>query len=628
MPDTIAPRNLRNVAIIAHVDHGKTTLVDQLLKQCGMFRVGELDKLAGGQHGLIMDSNPIERERGITILSKNCAVTYTRPSGEQFRINIVDTPGHADFGGEVERVLRMADGCLLLVDAAEGPMPQTRFVLAKAIEAGLKPLVVVNKCDRPDGRPGEIPGEVFDLLVELGADDLALDFPVIYAAGRDGWASLDWKTKTTNMHDLFEAIVEHVPEAAGDPEAPLQMLITTLDYSEYVGRIGIGRVYNGVIKRNTTFAVLDRNGERRNAKASKLMAFAGLGRVEVEEVAAGDLCAVIGVEGIDIGDTLADPVDPKPLPPVKVDEPTLTMIFRVNDSPFAGQEGQYVTSRQIRDRLLRECEHNVALKVEFGAGDEFQVSGRGLLHLGILIENMRREGFELSVGKPKVITKEINHTLHEPIEYLVVDAPNTHVGSVMELVGARGGILETMEPRGDTLTHMEFEIASRGLIGLRSRLLTATQGEAIMHHAFERYSPVLGELPGRGQGVLISLDGGTATAFSIEALSERGVMFIEPQDKVYAGMIIGEHNRDNDLVVNITRAKQLTNFREATKEAFVRLKTPRKMTLEQCLEYIEEDELVEITPTSVRVRKRLLDENARKKADRAAKDRASAAATA
>ena len=617
-------RNLRNVAIIAHVDHGKTTLVDQLLKQSGNFRVGELDKLAGGQHGLIMDSNPIERERGITILSKNCAVTYVDLEGKPFRINIVDTPGHADFGGEVERVLRMADGCLLLVDAAEGPMPQTRFVLSKALEAGLKPLVVVNKCDRPDGRPTEVVNEVFDLLVELGADEIALDFPVVYAAGRDGWASLDYKEKTTDMRALFEAILTHVPEAQGDVNAPLQMLVTSLDFSEYVGRIGIGRVFNGVLKRNTTIAVLDRNGERRNAKASKLMAFAGLGRVEVDEVEAGDLCAVIGIEKIDIGDTLADFTDPKPLPPVKVDEPTLTMIFRVNDSPFAGQEGQYVTSRQIRERLLKECEHNVALKVAFGAGDEFQVSGRGLLHLGILIENMRREGFELAVGKPRVITKEINHTLHEPIEYLVVDAPNEHVGSVMELVGARGGILETMEPRGDTMTHLEFEIASRGLIGLRSRLLTATQGEAIMHHAFERYAPVQGELPGRGQGVLISLDNGVATAFSIEGLSDRGVMFIDPQEKVYAGMIIGEHNRDNDLVVNITRAKHLTNFREATKEQFVRLKAPRKMNLEQCLEYIEEDELVEITPTTVRVRKRILDESQRKKADRAAKDRAAA----
>ena len=606
--------DIRNLAIIAHVDHGKTTLVDQMLRQAGAFRAN--------QHveERVMDSNPLEKERGITILAKNTAITW-----HNVKMNIVDTPGHADFGGEVERILRMVDGCLLLVDAAEGTMPQTRFVLSKALEAGLKPLVVINKCDRPDGRPQEVINEVFDLLVELGADDLALDFPVIYAAGRDGWASRDINVKTDNMRDLFEAIIERVPAAAGDEGAPLQMLVTTLDYSDYVGRIGIGRVFNGVLKRNQQIALLDRNGERRNVKVSKLMAFSGLGRVEVEEVPAGDLCAVIGIEKIDIGDTLADFNNPVPLPPVKVDEPTLTMIFRVNDSPFAGQEGQYVTSRQIRDRLLKECEHNVALKVEFGMGDEFQVSGRGLLHLGILIENMRREGFELSVGKPKVITKEINHTLHEPIEYLVVDAPNQHVGAVMELVGARGGILETMEPRGDTSTHMEFEIASRGLIGLRSRLLTATQGEAIMHHAFERYAPAQGELPGRGQGVLISLDAGTATAHSIEAMTERGVMFIEPQDKVYAGMIIGEHNRDNDLIVNITRSKQLTNFRETSKEAFVRLKTPRKMTLEQCLEYIEEDELVEVTPGSVRVRKRILDENARKKADRAAKDRAAAA---
>jgi GTP-binding protein len=612
---------LRNVAIIAHVDHGKTTLVDQLLKQSGNFRVGELDKLAGGQHGLIMDSNPIERERGITILSKNCAVTYHRESGEEVRINIVDTPGHADFGGEVERVLRMADGCLLLVDSAEGPMPQTRFVLAKALEAGLKPLVVINKCDRPDARPDEVISEVFDLLVELGAEEEALDFKVVYAAGRDGWASNDLGVKRTDMRDLFEAIIERVPPAKGDPNAPLQMLVTTIDYSEYVGRIGIGRVFNGVIKRNMPIALLDRNGARRNVKVTKLMGFVGLSRMEVEEIRAGDICAVIGIEKIDIGDTLADPVDPKPLPSVKVDEPTLTMIFRVNDSPFAGQEGQYVTSRQIRDRLMKECEHNVALRVEFGMGDEFQVSGRGLLHLGILIENMRREGFELSVGKPRVITREVHGQIHEPIEILVVECPNAHVGAVMELVGQRGGIVETMEPRGESGNYLEFEIPSRGLIGLRSRLLTNTQGEAIMHHAFERYAPVTGELPGRGQGVLLSLESNAVTAFSLEALSDRGVFFVVPQEKVYAGQIVGEHNRENDLTINITRPKHLTNFREATKEAFVRLKAARKMSLEQCLEYIEEDELVEVTPTSVRIRKRLLSESDRKKADRQSKDR-------
>ncbi|MBL0927522.1 MAG: translational GTPase TypA [Phycisphaerales bacterium] len=622
----MSSRSLRNVAIIAHVDHGKTTLVDQMLKQSGMFRAGELDKLAGGQHGLIMDSNPIERERGITILSKNCAVTYHRPSGDEVRINIIDTPGHADFGGEVERVLRMADGCLLLVDAAEGPMPQTRFVLSKALEAGLKPVVVINKCDRPDGRPQEVINEVFDLLVELGAEDEALDFAVVYAAGRDGWATLDIAKKGTDLRDLFETLIDRVPAPDDDASAPLQMLVTTLDYSEYVGRIGIGRVFAGTIRKGQSIAVLNREGERRNAKVTKLLGFSGLGRVEIEECLAGDLCAAIGIEGIDIGDTLADANNPKPLPPVKVDEPTLTMIFRVNDSPFAGQEGQYVTSRQIRDRLMKECEHNVALRVEFGAGDEFQVSGRGLLHLGILIENMRREGFELSVGKPKVVTKEINGRLHEPIEYLVVDCPNEAVGAVMELVGVRSGIVETMEPRGDTMTHLEFEIPARGLIGLRSRLLTATAGEAIMHHAFERFAPVQGELPGRGQGVLISMDPGTATAYAIEGMHDRGVMFIEPQTKVYAGMVIGEHNRENDLVVNITRAKQLTNFREATKEAFVRLKAPRLMNLEQCLEYIEDDELVEVTPSTVRIRKRLLDENARKKAERSQKDRAKAEA--
>jgi len=620
--------SLRNVAIIAHVDHGKTTLVDQMLMQSGMFRAGELDKLAGGQHNLIMDSNPLERERGITILSKNCAVTYVRADGENVRINIIDTPGHADFGGEVERVLRMADGCLLLVDAAEGPMPQTRFVLSKAIEAGLRPVVVVNKCDRSDARPSAVIDEVFDLLVELGAEDDALDFPVVYAAGRDGWASTDLTRQTTDLRDLFEIIIQRVPAPKLDASAPLQMLVTTLDYSDYVGRIGIGRVFAGTIRRGQTVAVLDRHGERRDAKIAGLKAFSGLDRVDAEEVLAGDLCAVIGVEKIDIGDTLADVADPKPLPPVKVDEPTLTMIFRVNDGPFVGQEGQFVTSRQLRERLLRECEKNVALRVEFGAGDEFQVSGRGLLHLGVLLETMRREGFELCVGRPRVITREVHGKIHEPIEVLAVEAPNDQVGAVMELVGQRGGVVESVEPRGDTITYLEFEIPSRGLIGLRSRLLTATQGEAVMHHAFERYAQATGEIPGRGQGVLISLETGPVTAYSLEALAERGVMFVVPQERVYAGQMVGEHNRDNDLVVNVTRAKHLTNFREATKEAFVKLKAPRKMGLEQCLEYIEDDELVEITPQSVRMRKRILDEAQRRKAERASKDRVKAAAEA
>ncbi len=623
--------HLRNVAIIAHVDHGKTTLVDQLLMQSGMFRAGELDKLAGGQHNLIMDSNPLERERGITILSKNCAITYHRAPdaqevagvapGERVRINIVDTPGHADFGGEVERVLRMADGCLLLVDSAEGPMPQTRFVLSKAIECKLKPVVIINKCDRPDERAEEVINEVFDLLVELGADDDALDFPIIYASGRDGWGTTDLSEKRADLRDVYEAIIRHVPPAAGDPEAPLQMLVTSLDYSEYVGRIGIGRVFNGTLRKGETVAVLDRHGDRRSARIGKLQTFEGLQRTDADEVLAGDLCAVIGVEEIDIGDTLADATNPTPLPPVTVDEPTLTMVFRVNDSPFSGQEGKFVTSRQIRDRLLRECEHNVALRVELGAGDEFHVSGRGLLHLGVLIESMRREGFEFAVGKPRVITREVDGQIQEPIEVLVVDCPNEHVGAVMELVGQRSGILETMEPRGETTTHLEFEIPSRGLIGLRSRMLTSTQGEAIMHHAFERYAQATGELPGRGQGALISLEQGQVTAYSVDAMSDRGVLFVTPGDKVYTGQIVGEHNRDNDLTINITRQKQMTNFREANKEAFVRLKAARTMELEACLEYIEDDELVEVTPESVRLRKRLLHENDRKREQRSRRDR-------
>ena len=630
---------LRNVAIIAHVDHGKTTLVDQLLKQSGMFRAGELEKLAGGQHDLIMDSNPLERERGITILSKNCAVQYVRPGAggepELFHVNIIDTPGHADFGGEVERVLRMADGCLLLVDSSEGAMPQTRFVLSKAIEAGLKPIVVVNKCDRPDGRIEEVINEVFDLLVELGADDHALDFPIVFASGRSGWstASID-EAKTAKGHDhlpanpkadmrpIFDAIVRHVPAPQDDPSAPLQMLVTTLDYSDYVGRIGIGRVFNGAIRSGQQVVSVKMDGRTITSKVAKLLKFQGLGRVETDEVHAGDLCALVGLESVDIGDTICAVDRPVALPPVKVDEPTLTMVFRVNDSPFAGQEGTYVTSRQIRERLDKELQSNVALRVEAGiAGDEFVVSGRGLLHLGILMETMRREGFELSVGKPQVVIKQIDGEEHEPIEWLVVDVPNDTVGPVMELIGARKGELKTMEPRGDTTSHLEFEIPARGLIGLRSRLLTASQGQAIMHHTFERFAPVSGAPAGRQAGVLIATETGAVTTHACELLADRGVLFVSPGDKVYEGQVVGEHNRDNDLVVNITRLKQLTNVRAASKEATVVLKNPRKMGLEACLEYIEDDELVEITPTVVRMRKKLLQESMRKRAERAAKDR-------
>ncbi len=620
---------LRNVAIIAHVDHGKTTLVDELLRQSGSFRAGELDKLRGGQHDLIMDSNPLERERGITILSKNCAVTYLAEGGGPTRINIVDTPGHADFGGEVERVLRMADGCLLLVDAFEGPMPQTKFVLGKALEAGLAPVVVVNKCDRPDADPDRVLGEVFDLLVDLGADDHALDFPIVYASAREGWASSAWPRPeaATDLRPVFEAIVKHVPQPKSDASAPLQMLVTTLDYSDYTGRIGIGRVFAGTIKRGQTVALLKRDGSRRDARVVNLQRFEALGRLDAEAVTAGDLCAVPGLEGVDIGDTLADPANPKALPTVSIDEPTITMTFRVNDSPFAGKEGKFVTTRQIRDRLNKELERDVALRVTPGPGpEENTVAGRGILHLGILLETMRREGFELSVGRPHVILKEINGRDHEPVEELVIDAPQDAVGAVMELVGGRKGELIKMEPRGAGTMHMSFRITSRALIGLRSRILTATQGEAIMHHRFDRFEPVTGDRLGRQAGVLIAIETGQVTAYAVENLADRGVLFVKPGDPVYVGQIVGEHSRDNDLTVNITREKQLTNVRNANKEATVSLKAPRQITLESALEYVEEDELVEITPGAVRLRKRLLDEGARRRADRQSRDREAAGA--
>lgn len=614
---------IRNVAVIAHVDHGKTSLVDQLLKQSGMFRAGELEKLAGGQHDLIMDSNPLERERGITILSKNCAITYQGQDGESYRINIIDTPGHADFGGEVERVLRLADGCLLIIDAFDGPMPQTKFVLAKALETGLKPVVVVNKCDRPDARPDEVVHEVFDLLVELGADDHALSFPVVYASARQGWASLDHKAPASDMRALFEAIVREVPAASGDAGAPLQALVTSLDYSDYVGRIGIGRVFAGRLRAGQQVMVIKRDGSMAPTRVGRLLQFAGLKRVEVPEVAAGDLCAVVGLDSIDIGDTIADPENPAALPPVTVDEPTMSMAFRVNDSPFGGKEGSYVTSRQIRERLDRELQHNVAMRVEPGrSADEYKVSARGVLSLGILIETMRREGYELSVGKPEVVIKVIDGVEHEPIEELVIDCPAGCVGAVMELCGSRKGELKRMEQRHTGTAHMAFEIPSRSLIGLRGRVLTATQGEAIMHHGFLRFAPKGGEIPHRVQGVLISSESGPVTTYACELLADRGVLFVDPGEKVYEGQIVGEHCRDNDLVVNITRLKHLTNIRAASKEQTVVLKAPRKMSLEQCLEYIEDDELVEITPTTWRLRKRILNESMRKRAERADRDRA------
>ncbi len=595
--------DLRNVAIIAHVDHGKTTLVDQLMRQSGLFRESEL------RGECILDSNDLERERGITILAKNIALQL---GGN--KINIIDTPGHADFGGEVERVLKMADGALLLVDAAEGPLPQTRFVLRKAFECGLRPIVVINKIDRPDARPTEVLNAVFDLFCELEADDATLDFPTIYASGRNGVATTDLAATPKDIRPLFDAILQHVPAPEVDPNGPLQMLVTTLDYSDYVGRIAIGRVVRGKIRKGQQIALMKHDGRRVNDQVAQLYVFDRLGRAETDEVSAGDICAVVGLEGVDIGDTVADFEQPEALPPIRVDEPTLEMIFRINDSPFSGQEGTYVTSRQLRDRLLKELESNVALRVvpDSDRRDEFHVSGRGLLHLSILLENMRREGYELSVGKPRVITREIHGQLMEPIEYLVIDVPPASVGAVMELVGNRRAECLKLDARTE-MTHLEFTIPARGLIGLRTRLLNATSGQAIMHHNFYDYQPVRGAIPARANGVMVSTEQGRTTAYALENLQERGVLFVGPSEQVYEGQIVGEHCRDNDLPVNVCREKKLTNIRSATAEKNILLKPPRQLTLELALEYIEDDELVEVTPGAIRLRKLYLKESDRKK---------------
>ena len=613
----IADPNLRNIAIIAHVDHGKTTLVDALLADSGTLDRTRRDEKC------ILDSNPLEKERGITIFSKNCALNY-RPehgshAGTNFRINLIDTPGHADFGGEVERVLKMADGVLLLVDAFEGPMPQTRFVLQKALDLKLKIIVVVNKCDRPDARPDEVVDEVFDLLVALGADDETLDFEVIFASGKEGWASRSYDNPGDNVKPLLDCIVDYLPAPGGDPDAPLQMLITTLDYSEYVGRIAIGRIYAGSISSGQVITIYHHGDQKRTARALKIYRFEGLGRKPAEVLSAGNLCAVEGLGDFEIGDTIACPNDPAPLQRVYVDEPTLSMTFRINDSPFAGQDGKYVTSRQIAERLEKELRTNVALRVEPGnSADEFRVSGRGLLHLGVLLENMRREGYELAVGRPEVIEREIDGQRCEPYERLTIDVSPEALGATMELLGPRGADIETVEPRGDRM-HIECEIPARSLIGLRSRLLTATAGEAVMYHTFQRYAPVRQVQQKRTNGVLIATETGKATMYALVNLADRGIMFIKPQEPVYAGQIVGEHNRETDLPVNIARTKAHSNVREATKEATVTLKTPRQLTLEAALEYIASDELVEITPKVVRLRKKLLSENERKRAQRAAK---------
>lgn len=584
---------IRNVAIIAHVDHGKTTLVDALLKQSGIFRDGEEIPTC------VMDSNEIERERGITILSKNTAVRY-----KDTLINIVDTPGHADFGGEVERVLGMVDGCILIVDANEGPMPQTRFVLKKALEKGLRPIVVVNKIDRPRAEPDTAVDKVFDLFVELGADDDQCDFTTLYASGLAGFAKANLEDEAVDMKPLFEAILHHVPPPAGDPEKPLQLQVTTLDYSEYLGRIVIGRIHNGTIEAGQQAALIKEDGTIVKARVTKLLGFEGLQRIELDKASAGHIVAVAGFADANIGETITCPNQPQALPLIKVDEPTLRMTFSVNNSPFAGQEGKFVTSRQIRDRLYRELETNVALRVEDGeSAEQFIVSGRGELHLGILIENMRREGFEFQVSQPQVIFREVNGQPYEPFEYLVLDVPEEAQGSCIERLGQRKAEMQDMQSSGNGRTQMEFIIPARGLIGFRGEFIRITKGEGIMNHSFHEYRPLVGELETRYNGVLISFEEGVSTFYAMKNAEDRGVFFIHPGTKVYKGMIIGESNRPQDVELNVCKTKQLTNHRSATGDELVQLQTPIEMTLERALEYIGPDELVEVTPESIRLRK-------------------------
>ena len=604
-----ADPNLRNVAIVAHVDHGKTTLVDSMLAFCGAMTLNRAEA------DCIMDSDPLEKERGITITSKNCAVTYRPDSGEHAnktcRINIIDTPGHADFGGEVERVLKMADGVLLLVDAFEGPMPQTRFVLGKALELDLPIVVVVNKCDRPNARVEEVVDEVFDLLVALEASDERLDFRVIYASGRDGWSTTKEGVHEGDMQPMLDAIVSHLPAPVGYADVPLQMLIASVDYSPYAGRIAIGRVMAGAISAGQAVTICHEHSHRQ-ARAQKLFRFKDLGKTPAELVSVGDLCAVEGIGDFEIGDTIACPEQPNPIARIAVDEPTLHMLFRVNDSPNAGTSGKFVTSRQISDRLQRELRSNLALRVEPGdSAEEFKVSGRGLLHLGILLENMRREGYELTVGRPQVIEKEIDGVKCEPIEMLTIDVDEKHIGPAMELLGIRGGEVQSLDQRGDRM-HIECEIPARGLIGLRSHMLTATSGEAVMYHCFHKYAPVRTTLYRRANGVLIATAPGQATTYAMLNISQRGVLFVEPQEVIYGGQIVGENSRDNDLEVNVVKGKAFSNVREANKEATTVLKASREITLESALEYIQDDELVEITPDNIRIRKTELSESKRK----------------
>lgn len=598
-------KSIRNIAVIAHVDHGKTTLTDKIIYACNIFR----DNQETGE--LILDNNDLEKERGITIVSKNIAVNY-----KDTKINIIDTPGHADFGGEVERVLKMADGVLLLVDAFEGPMPQTRFVLSKAIALGLKPIVVVNKVDKLNCRPEEVHEAVFDLMFNLEATEEQLEFTTIYGSAKNGWMSTDWQKPTDHIFPLLDAILEDIP-VAPQPEGIVQMQVTSLDYSSFVGRIAIGRVYRGVLSTDAPLALCKRNNVVKKVKIKELFVFEGLGRRKVESVSAGEICAVVGLDDFEIGDTITDAENPDPMPRIAIDEPTINMLFTINNSPFFGKEGKFVTSRHLRDRLMKETEKNLALKVqEMDTEDKFLVYGRGIMHLSVLIETMRREGYELQVGQPQVVYKQIDGQKHEPIETLVVDVPEESSGKVIERVTQRKGDLLVMEPKGD-VQHLEFAIPARGLIGLRNSLLTATAGEAIITHRFREYAPYKGEIPERNNGSLISMETGPATGYSLDKLQDRGMFFVESGEELYMGQVIGEHTRGNDLVINVQKGKKLTNMRASGSDDNTKIAPKKVFSLEESLEYIQKDEYVEITPKSLRMRKIHLNEHERKKAAKA-----------
>lgn len=594
--------NIRNIAVIAHVDHGKTTMVDELLKQSGTFtehqNIGER----------VMDSNDIERERGITILSKNTAIRY-----KDYKINIIDTPGHADFGGEVERVLKMVDGVLLLVDAQEGVMPQTKFVVKKALSLGLRPIVVVNKIDKPAGDPDRVINEIFDLFVALEANDEQLEFPIVYAAAKNGYAKHKLEDENINMEPLFETIINHVPAPSGKNENPLQLQVFTLDYDNYVGKIGIARIFNGTISKNQNVMLAKADGTKTTGRISKLIGFLGLERTDIDTASSGDIVAIAGFDALDVGDSVVDPNSPMPLDPLHIEEPTLSVVFSVNDGPLSGTEGKYVTSNKLDERLESEMKTNIAMKYENIGEGKFKVSGRGELQITILAENMRREGFEFCLGRPEVIVKEINGVKCEPFELLVIDAPDDCTGAVIEKLGKRKAEMVSMNPTGDGQTRIEFEIPARGLIGFRSQFLTDTKGEGVMNHSFLEFRPLSGTVEHRSNGALVSMENGVALAYSLFNLQDRGVLFCEPQTKVYIGMIIGEHSRPNDLDVNPIKGKNLTNVRASGSDDAIKLVPPRKLSLERALEWIEEDELVEVTPINIRVRKRYLDPTVRKR---------------